>query len=75
MNNSEADQLDAFGKFIQNKLFTGRPLIDSLRVKDWTTFAKGYNGSSYKTNKYDEKLEKAHFKYSARKSSPTTVGA
>ena len=64
MTSSEADQLDAFGKFIQIKQFKGRPLIDSLRIKDWATFAEGYNGSSYKTNKYDEKLAQAHAEYS-----------
>ncbi|HHS92586.1 MAG TPA: DUF3380 domain-containing protein, partial [Campylobacterales bacterium] len=28
--------------------------------KDWATFARRYNGKSYKENQYDEKMEKQY---------------
>ena len=52
---SERDQLLAMLRFIKsnNKMYT------ALKEEDWETFAKLYNGSGYKENKYDEKLKKA----------------
>ena len=38
-------------------------LFKHLKSKNWATFAKGYNGSGYKLNKYDLKLETAYIKY------------
>ena len=47
----EASQLDAMIRFLKvNKLDV------HLRNLNWASFAKGYNGASYKVNKYDEKL-------------------
>ena len=34
-----------------------------LRNLNWAAFAKGYNGASYKVNKYDEKLATAYNKF------------
>jgi hypothetical protein len=39
-------------------------LIETLRSKNWAVFALKYNGPAYKTNKYDEKLQRAYLKYS-----------
>lgn len=41
----------AFCEYIKN---TG--LDDELRNKEWARFAYNYNGSGYKSNKYDAKL-------------------
>ena len=58
MNASEDDHLHAFINFVKNK-----NLVDELQRKDWAGFAKGYNGSGYKENKYDEKLAAAYVKF------------
>ncbi|UOB18746.1 N-acetylmuramidase domain-containing protein [Abyssalbus ytuae] len=60
MYDHEREHLRAFGKFLEVN-----NLIRHLKNKDWTKFAKGYNGTGYKLNKYDEKLEKAYKKYSS----------
>jgi RHS repeat-associated protein len=46
-------QVNAFLNFVSNN----PTLLKALKDKDFTTFAKYYNGSSYKDNKYDEKME------------------
>ena len=35
----------------------------ALKDKDWSTFAKLYNGPEYAKNKYDSKLSSAYLKY------------
>lgn len=55
---SENNQLEIFGQFLEKN-----NLLKSLREKKWATFAKGYNGSSYKTNNYDTKIATAYNKY------------
>ena len=59
MNLHEREHLNAFGKFLEVN-----NIISFLRNKNWAKVAEKYNGSSYKLNKYDEKLEKAYRKYS-----------
>jgi len=56
---NEGNQLLLFGRFCLN---TG--LYKHLQNKDWTAFAKGYNGPGYKKNKYDTKLTSAYKKFS-----------
>ncbi len=62
MFKSEAEHLNAFVSFIKSN-----KLDNSLKNKDWASFAKGYNGSSYKENKYDTKLKTAYEKFSKKK--------
>ena len=58
MYRDEASQLDAMIRFLKvNKLDV------HLRNLNWASFAKGYNGSAYKVNKYDEKLAAAYNKF------------
>jgi peptidoglycan hydrolase-like protein with peptidoglycan-binding domain len=38
----------------------------ALQRRDWTDFARRYNGPSYKQNRYDEKLDAAHSSVSAK---------
>ena len=35
----------------------------TLRRKDWTGFARGYNGPGYEANRYHEKLASAHARF------------
>lgn len=58
MNKSERFHLMAFGKFIKSE-----GLVKHLKSKDWTKFARGYNGPGYKKNKYDKKIAAAYKKY------------
>jgi N-acetylmuramidase/Putative peptidoglycan binding domain len=62
---SEADHLESFGRYIQKKKLKGQPLIELLRAHDWAGFALGYNGESYRTNRYDTKLAEAYERYAA----------
>lgn len=55
MYQSEGEQLVAFGRFLK-----ANSLVDHLRNHDWAKFARGYNGSAYKRNRYDEKLAQAY---------------
>lgn len=48
---SEGAHLDAFLVFIHNK-----GLLTPLRLRDWDRFAKGYNGSAYRLNRYAARL-------------------
>ena len=57
---SERQQLNAFGKFIEHE-----GLVKFLKNRDWAKFAYRYNGPGYKKNKYDEKLRKAFEKYTS----------
>jgi len=53
---SEINQLEAFLNFVKNT----NGCFEALQNKEWATFARIYNGSAYKTNKYDEKMEKQY---------------
>jgi hypothetical protein len=55
MTQSEGAHLDAFIGFIQ-----ANNLVRPLKALDWATFARGYNGTQYRLNKYDEKLAEAY---------------
>jgi hypothetical protein len=55
MTMSEDHQLGPMVRFILRK-----HLHLALRTKDWTTFARGYNGRLFARNRYDEKL---HFAF------------
>lgn len=50
-----AEQLAAFCAFLRSQR-----LVGFLREKDWTEFARRYNGPAYAQNKYDEKLRAAY---------------
>ena len=53
MKKSEKNQLLCFCRFVKS-----RGLDDEIRNRQWAKFAYGYNGSGYKQNAYDTKLEK-----------------
>ncbi|MFC3442800.1 N-acetylmuramidase domain-containing protein [Sphingobium rhizovicinum] len=52
---TEGDQLEAFALFVE-----GRGLKGALQRGDWAGFAKGYNGTAYRANKYDARLADAY---------------
>lgn len=51
----EDAQLRHFARFV-----AGNGLVPALRRRDWAAFARGYNGTAYRTNRYDEKLAAAY---------------
>jgi hypothetical protein len=62
MQRHERDHLKAFCEFIKFKTFRKMPLVDLLRDLNWANFAYAYNGSGYRANAYDDKLEAAYKK-------------
>ncbi len=59
MSRSEADQLEAFVRFIE----TEPALHKALKALKWATVASLYNGPDYKRNLYDVKLQRAFDRY------------
>ena len=61
MQQSEAEQLDAFVRFIK----ADPALHKALKSRKWAEFAKLYNGPAYKENSYDAKLAAAFTRHAA----------
>lgn len=59
MRRGEADQLEAFVRFVQ----ADPALHKALKARRWATFAAGYNGPAYKDNFYDVRLARAYARY------------
>lgn len=62
MKRSEADQLEAFVRFIE----ADQVLHKALKALKWVTVAKLYNGPSYERNLYDVKLKRAFERHQDR---------
>jgi len=60
MDDNEGNQLRAFTRSVQVN-----DLTKYLKGHQWASFASRYNGPGYKTNRYDEKLERAYRRYAA----------
>lgn len=58
MERSERDQMELAMNFLEK---TG--IAKWLKTKDWCNFALRYNGSGYRANRYDTKLEAAYRKF------------
>jgi N-acetylmuramidase len=58
MYRSEADHLDSFLRYVERN-----NLARHLKSRNWAAFALGYNGKTYKQNKYDTKLADAYKKH------------
>ena len=58
MSRSERDQLELFGEFI-----TRTGLLPHLKTKNWSAFARGYNGPSYAARGYHTRLASAYAKH------------
>lgn len=63
-----AGQVEVMARYIDKA-----GLSTSLRDKDWTAFARGYNGPGYRKNGYHTKIEAAFKRYSA--AGPATPSA
>ena len=59
MYHSEGRQLEAFVNFIKSE-----GIAKHLISKNWSEFARRYNGKSYKANRYDTRLQKAYQRHS-----------
>jgi hypothetical protein len=73
INGDEDKHLEAFVNFVKNDNFKpkdkdgkGKTKLQALKDKDWVSFSRGYNGPSFKKNKYDEKMEAAYNKFYER---------
>lgn len=55
---SEGNHLAAFASFVKSS-----GLADELQRRDWTGFAKVYNGVAYAKNAYDTKMAAAYRRY------------
>lgn len=70
MSTSEPQQLLAFIEYISDDKrkhpITGKTMLQALRVGDWASFARLYNGSAYAENQYDKKLTVAAAKYAPK---------
>lgn len=60
MMRSEDDQLVSVASFLK-----ANNLVRFLKSKDWSSFAKGYNGPAFAKNKYDVRLAGAFHQYSS----------
>jgi N-acetylmuramidase/Putative peptidoglycan binding domain len=54
-NSGIAGQVEIMARYIEKF-----GLKDELRAKDWAAFAKAYNGSGYRKNRYDTKMAKSY---------------
>ena len=59
MCDGDVFQLMLGATFIKNN----PTMLTALQKKQWTTFAKAYNGAGYAQNKYDQKLATAYKKF------------
>lgn len=60
---SEFSQLEMFAVFIRNS-----GMLESLKKKDWTTFARKYNGPSYAKRGYHTRMAKEYANFKNEKS-------
>ncbi len=67
MSESEFSQLELFAEFVRK---TG--MLESLRKKDWTTFARKYNGSSYAKRGYHTRMAKEYEAFKAKEKKPAS---
>lgn len=58
MSRSERDQLELFANFVKN---TG--LLKYLKAKNWSAFARGYNGPGYAARGYHTRMANAYARY------------
>lgn len=62
MSSNERAQLELFANFLRS---TG--LDKQLKAKNWSAFARGYNGASYAKRGYHTRMAKAYKKYKKEK--------
>lgn len=65
MYESERQHLMAFCSFVLNSSHDGTSLVRYLMGKNWSGFARGYNGNGYAEHRYDLRLAEAYRRHSA----------
>jgi hypothetical protein len=60
MQRSEDEQLNSVASFLKTNNF-----VRLLQSRDWTTLARGYNGTTFSKNKYDVRLNGAFQQYAS----------
>lgn len=68
MSLSEREQMRLAMRFLEKS-----GIVVHLKRKDWRNFALRYNGSGYRANRYDEKLEAAYNRFKAQHERKTTT--
>jgi hypothetical protein len=58
-------QTELMARFIQRNGLTGH-----LKQRNWSSFARAYNGPAYKTNRYDQRMARAYVRYLSGKPPP-----
>lgn len=58
MSRSERDQLELFATFVRNS-----GLLPALRARNWSSFARGYNGPSYAARGYHTRMAAAYSRF------------
>jgi hypothetical protein len=58
VHHDDGAHLGLFCRFI-----VSRGLAGALRAKDWTEFARGYNGPAFAKNRYDQKIAAAYARH------------
>lgn len=61
LSRSEANHLEAFARFLKSD----KAMLEALRNRQWSSFARRYNGAGYRDSDYDGKLERAYRRLSA----------
>lgn len=52
--------------YLMAKFIKAFDLVDELKARDWSGFARAYNGPLYAQNKYDTKMASAYARYAKR---------
>ncbi|MDE6271875.1 MAG: N-acetylmuramidase family protein [Muribaculaceae bacterium] len=63
MSHSELEQLELFAEFL-----VGTGYVRDLRAKNWSSFARKYNGPSYAKRGYHTKMASAYSKFKSQES-------
>ncbi len=58
MSRSERDQLELFAAFVRNS-----GLLPALQARNWSAFARGYNGPSYAARGYHTRMAAAYSRF------------
>ena len=70
MSRSERDQLELFAAFVRNS-----GLLPALKARNWSAFARGYNGPSYAARRYHTRMAAAYARFKAQPASDKASGS
>jgi peptidoglycan hydrolase-like protein with peptidoglycan-binding domain len=64
-----AGQVDVMARYIEKA-----GLVDAIRRRDWSAFARGYNGPDYKRHGYHRKIAAAYRRHGGTATAPSSTG-